>query len=259
MLRRNFLREKLESGETVIGTWSVIPSPILSDVICSSGIDFFIVDFEHGPTSFETAQQIVITCESRFVSPVMRIGGVIPAEILRALEIGVHCLQVPNIENISQVNDLIKFCQYPPVGNKGFSPFTRAGGYSHDNSSALKNVKSSVLFAIHIEGKEAVDNIDQILSVNEIDIIFIGKYDLSKSLGIPGLVDDPRVDELVRYLVEKIVDAGKYPGTIATNKDQLQSAVNLGVRYITFSVDCEVVLAGYKSAVNDFNLLKQSV
>ena len=74
MTNKNYLKEKLINGEPVLGTWSIIPSSITTDIIASVGLDFIIIDSEHGPISFETAQQMAIVCESRGVSPVMRIG-----------------------------------------------------------------------------------------------------------------------------------------------------------------------------------------
>jgi len=253
MLRKNFLKEKLQTGSTVLGTWSVVPSAIATDIIASSGLDFVIIDSEHGPISFETAQNMVVACESRNVSPVMRVGGVISAEILRALEIGVHCVQIPNITTVDEVRNVIAFCKYPPVGNRGFSPFTRAGGYSHENSKEINaTANESTLVAIQIEGRDAIEQIHGILAIKEVDIVFIGLYDLSKSLGILGQVDSPLVLDVMSQLTAKILDAGKYPGTIVTNEKQLERIIGLGMKYITYSVDCEMLLRSYKAVHNDF-------
>ena len=89
MRNKNYLKDKLAAGEPVIGTWSIIPSAISTDVIASTGLDFIIIDSEHGPINFETAQNMVMACESRGVSPVMRVGKIDEADILKALDIGV--------------------------------------------------------------------------------------------------------------------------------------------------------------------------
>ena len=259
MLRNNFLKDKLQAGCTVIGTWSVVPSVIVADIIANSGIDFIIIDSEHGPINFETAQNMVIACESRNVSPVMRVGGVIAAEILRALEIGVHCVQIPNITTVDELKEAVTFCKYPPLGNRGFSPFTRAGGYSHENSKKIHALANeSTLLAIHIEGRDAVEHIDDILAIKELDIVFVGIYDLSKSLGIPGQVDSPQILDVMNELTAKVLDAGKYPGTIVTNEKQLERIIGLGMRYITYSVDCEMLLRSYKTVHNHFKRISNN-
>ena len=253
MLRTNFLKKKLESGKPVLGTWSVIPSPIVADIISSSGIDFLIIDAEHGPISFETAQNMAIACESWDVSPVMRVGGVIGSEILRALDIGVHCIQIPNITSTEELEKALEYCKYPPLGNKGFSPFTRGGGYSHENARKIHDfANDNTLLAIHIEGKNALKNIDEMLTIDEVDIIFIGVYDLSTSLGIPGQVDSPLLRDLLKELTGKILAANKYPGSIVTSQNQLKEYMELGMKYITYSVDCEVLLKEYKNTCKFF-------
>jgi 4-hydroxy-2-oxoheptanedioate aldolase len=257
MLRENFLKEKLDSGRPVIGTVAVLPSTIAMDVIASSGLDFIMIDYEHGPIGFETAQDMAITCESRRVSPVVRVGGVICAEILRALDIGAHCVHIPNITNLNEIKEVIHFSKYPPLGNRGFSPFTRSGGYSHENTPAIMSqANDSTLLAIHIEGREAMANFDALLQVKQIDIIFIGIYDLSKSLGIPGQVDNPQLFESVKEITGKILRAGKYAGTFVTNRKQLEKFIAIGMKYILYSVDCEMLLRSYKEMQNSFEEIK---
>lgn len=255
-VRQNFLKQKLESGSAVIGTWAVIPSPVVSDIIATSGIDFIIIDSEHGPINFETAQQMVIACESRGVSPVMRVGGVVEAEILRALDIGTHCVQIPNVTTHADVERLVKYIKYPPIGNRGFSPFTRAGNYSLENAHTLTTLANeSVLTAINIEGKDAIDNIDEILQSPHLDIIFLGLFDISKSMGMPGEVDSPVVLTCLEKLTNKINQSGKYPGTIVTNVAKMSQFINMGIKYITYSVDCEIMSSSYKTIATNFRSL----
>jgi len=253
MLRDNFLQTKLNRGESVIGTWAVIPSVVTADVIATAGVDFLVVDGEHGPTGFETGQAMVIACESRGVSPVVRVGGLIEADILRALDIGAHCIHVPNVNSVQQARGVVDCAKYPPVGSRGFSPFTRAGGYSASNGARLvAEANDRTLLCIHIEGQDAVAGIESFLSVEGIDIIFVGLYDLSKSMGAPGEVDSPRVMDGLRACVTAILAAGKVPGTIANSPAQLRAMVELGVRYVTYSVDCEMLGRAYRDVVTDF-------
>lgn len=254
MLKTNFLKQKLGSGKAVLGTWCVIPSPGVADVIAASGVDFLIIDSEHGPINFETAQNMVVACESRGVSPVMRLSGVNEGEILKALDIGVHCVQIPNVTSRAEIESVVRMAKYPPSGNRGFSPFTRAGGYSHENARQLTlSGNENTMIAVHIEGKEAIENISEFLAIKELDIIFIGLFDISKSLGIPGQVNDPKVQQILMDLAGRITKAGKYPGTIATDAAQLVRFTGAGVKYLTYSVDCEMLSRSYKKAVSEFS------
>ena len=255
MLKRNFLKEKLESGKAVLGTWSVIPSSVTTDIIASTGLDFLIIDSEHGPISFEAAQDMVITCESRGVSPVMRLGAINEADILKALDIGVHCIQIPNVNNKQDVEKIVQLAKYPPVGLRGFSPFTRAGNYSIKNAKLLtEEANKNTLIAINIEGQEAIEDIDNILKIKELDIIFIGLFDLSKALGIPGDVENPQVLKYLEELTIKINEAGKYSGTITTSKEKITSFLKINVKYIVHLVDCEMLRSAYSDIQQHFNI-----
>ena len=123
MLKKNYLIQKLNDGLPVLGTWIVIPSVESVDIIGSTGLDFVIIDREHGPISFETAQKMCIACESRNISPIMRVGDIEKSFIQNAMDIGVHGIQIPNISNKEDAQNVVKYSKYPPIGDRGFSPF----------------------------------------------------------------------------------------------------------------------------------------
>lgn len=254
MRGKNYLKEKLQTGKPVLGTWCSIPSAVTADIIASSGVDFLIIDAEHGPISFETAQHMVMACEARNVSPVMRVGAVNEADILKALDIGVHCIQVPNIFKKQQVEELVHYSKFPPVGNRGFSPFTRAAGYTKDNAAIhAQTANNNVMVAINVEGKEAIENIEEILEVEGLDILFIGLFDLSKVLGIPGQTSNPKVLNYLEELTKKINDAGKYPGTITTDHAAIDRFIDMGLKYVVHLADTEILYAGYRDAKQVFD------
>jgi len=203
---------------------------------------------EHGPISFETAQKMIMACEVCNVSPVIRVGGVYEDDILKALDIGAHCIQIPNINTKKNVIDTINFAKYPPIGNRGFSPYTRAGGYTKESAKILTNkANENTLIAINVEGEKAIDNIDEILSLDALDIVFIGTFDLSKALGVPGQINHRKVQNRLEELTSKINNAGKVSGTIATDLNDLKKFIDLDIKYITYSVDCDILSYGYRT------------
>lgn len=253
MLKQNFVLEKLRAGKPVLGTWCVIPSIHALDVICSAGLDFVIIDAEHGPISFETAQAMCMACESRAVSPLMRVGGVNAGDILRALDIGVHGVQVPNIESAEQVRQVVKHSKFPPLGERGFSPFVRSGGYALENAQSItETANKNTLLAVNIEGPAAIEELDAILDCQALDVVFVGLFDLSKALGIPGQVSHSRVKKLLRETCDKILRAGKWPGTIATSPQALDEYLDMGIRYLPYLVDCEMLRSAYRQISRHF-------
>jgi len=253
MLHKNYLLDKLNSGQSVLGTWVMMPSALTVDVIASTGIDFVIIDREHGPISFETAQEMAMACESRGVSPIMRVGDIERSFIQNALDVGMHGIQVPNVDTKQNAIDVVKFSKYPPVGDRGFSPFTRAGDYSLRNATKLtQKANSNTAVILNIEGKDAVNNFDEILEVEHADIYFVGLFDLSKALGIPGDVSNPIVIDALAGIIEKANKAGKFVGTIATTKEKMVEFLEMGVKYMVYLVDCEILRAGYEDVVELF-------
>ena len=194
-----------------------------------------------------------MACESRGVSPIMRVGDIERSFIQNALDIGMHGIQVPNVDTKQNAADVVKFSKYPPMGDRGFSPFTRAGDYSIHNATTLtKTANKNTAVILNIEGKDAVRNFDAILAVENADVYFVGLFDLSKALGVPGEVSHPKVIEALGEIINKADAAGKYVGTIATSQEKMQQFLQMGVKYMVYLVDCEILRSGYESIVNSF-------
>jgi len=254
MLNRNYLKEKLDTNKPALGTWCVINSPLVVDIIASSGIDFIIIDAEHGAISFETAQQMVIACESRNVSPIMRVGNLEESMILRALDLGIHGIQLPNISTAADAQKLVGFSKYPPIGIRGFSPFTKAGNYDFRNGKLLPvEANKNVLVIANLEGVEGIQNIEAIAKVEFLDVIFIGLFDLSKSMGIPGDVENLLVINELEKAVKVAHSNNKKIGTIAANYRMLKKFKSIGIDYLTYSVDTGIIKESYIAIVKSFN------
>ena len=249
MIKKNYLKQKLLNGDTTIGTWLSIPSEINTEIISLAGLDFVIIDQEHGPVGFETAQKMAISAELHSTSPILRLGDINKAFFQNALDIGVHGIQIPNVEKKEDAERIIKYSKFPPLGERGLSPFTRAGGYNRNNSDVITSSNNNTLVILNIEGSGALENLDQILEIPEVDIIFVGLYDLSKSLGIPGQVNDMKVLKHLELITKKALDSKKFVGTIATSKDAIKDFINLGMTYLVYSVDCDVLRNSYHEIV----------
>jgi len=253
MVKNNFLKQKLSNNQQTIGTWSLINSSVSSDIISSCGIDFLIIDAEHGNFSYETAQNIVSVCEANNVSPIMRVGSIDRALILRALDIGVHGIQIPCITNEEDIKSFIKFAKYPPVGDRGFSPFTKAGLYDKNNSLIhTERTNDNILLIAGVESIDQIKLLDKIISSGEINVVFIGLYDLSKSMNIPGDIENPKLLEIVSDTVKKCHSHNIKIGSIATSLMMLEKLKSLQLDYITYSVDTGVLKEAYLKIIKKF-------
>ncbi len=253
MLKTNYLKQKLEDGKQVIGTWNIINSPMIIDVIASSGIDFIIIDAEHGAISYETAQVMISICESYNVAPIMRVGEINGSLILRALDIGSHGIQLPNIITSNDAREFVQYAKYPPAGIRGFSPYTKAGLFDVANGRKMPLIANeNTLLVANVEGEEGMDNLENIVNVNGIDVIFIGLFDMSKSLGIAGDVQNPKVIEKLDEAIRIIHNNGKKVGSIASDRDMLKILKNKKIDYLTYSVDTGIIKESYQDMIKSF-------
>lgn len=253
------LKERLKAGDVVFGTWSNIPSASLVNVICLSGIDFIVIDGEHGPVSVETAENLVRAAEVCGVSPIIRIPANRHELVLRALDIGAYGVQVPHVSTKEDAMEVVRSSKYYPLGERGYSPFTRAGKYGSGAAGHAKRSNENTLIALNIEGSEGLKNLERIVNVDGIDVIFIGPYDLSQSLGKPGEVYDPEVIASIRKSANFVRSKGLSCGSFACDLKYLDILIDCGVQYITYMVDSALLLQTYGDIYRKFSEKKKGI
>ncbi len=243
MRKENFLKQKLESGKFALGIFCLIPSPSVTNVIGCAGIDFVVIDAEHGPINMETAEDMIRAAEVEKMSPIIRVTENDPALILRALDIGAHGVQIPQISTKEQAEQAVRYAKYAPLGERGLCPFTRAGDYSMKKAlTHTAEANKNTLVILIVEGVEGIKNLEEILTVEGVDVVFVGPYDLSQSVGKPGKVDDPVVVDAIRKCAQKIRAAGRVAGCFASSLSMLKLIVDCGYQYATYLLDTTILL-----------------
>jgi 2-keto-3-deoxy-L-rhamnonate aldolase RhmA len=241
------IKSSLSSGNPQIGTWISIPSVINVDIISSTPIDFLIFDREHGPTSLETVQEMVIAAKSRGKPSIIRPNSFTESEILNCLDLGPDGIQISNVQTANEVKKIKEFIYYPPLGNRGFSPFNRSNNYSRSKREPFGKVNSHLLLILNVEGKIGIENLEVICSAApKKSVIFIGAYDLSKSLGVPGEVESKIVKKYLTEASKIIKSYSLFPGTIASSEKQLKELIKSGFLYLPYLADTEMLYNSYK-------------
>jgi 4-hydroxy-2-oxoheptanedioate aldolase len=236
MMPAGNLRERLHDGETVVGTFNLVNSPMVAEMAGVAGLDFTILDQEHGPLTAETCVGMCAAAQRAGAAPIVRVRNNTESEIQRALDIGAAGVEIPQIETVDDAEAAVDHSRFDPLGSRGLSPYVRAGGYTGgDDYTERQNAETTVI--VHIEGERGVDNIEDILAVEGIDVLFLGPYDMSQSLGIPGQVRDDRVEDLMAEVCERAAAAGKIVGTYADDPEMAQQWIDAGAQYVAISVD----------------------
>ncbi|MCI5741702.1 MAG: aldolase/citrate lyase family protein [Lachnospiraceae bacterium] len=245
------IKEKLQQGENVLGTWCLLPSADVINVIAKTGLDFVLLDMEHGAMSYETILKMNYAAEAEGVSTIVRVGDRNEVEILKALDTGCKGIIVPHIETKEQCEEAMSYIQFPPEGIRGFSPYTRSGAY-HNYEGYTKEQNRKLLTGIIIEGEEGISNIEEVINHPALDVVYVGTYDISSMLGIAGQVNHPKVLDILKECVEKIHKQGKIPGCMFSSLEEVRLFKEIGMQFMVYSVDSAVIYDGYKKVLEDW-------
>ena len=257
MRESNKLKKLLKDGKSLLGTWLVLPSSSVCNVISAAGFDFAIIDLEHGPMSFNTAEDMLRALETGGCIPLLRVPANKDWLILRGLEIGSRGIVIPQIQTEKDAQSAITSTKYYPEGERGFSPYTRSAGYTSINSDNLADRKNAdILTVLLVEGIEGIKNLDNIIDTSGIDVIYLGTYDLSQSAGYPGQPTHPKVLRFVEKCVQSILKKGISVGCLAETEEQIKQWLKMGIQFIAYCADCSLLFQSSKGAVDHFNNIK---
>jgi len=248
----NRLKELIGKDKTAIGPFMKFTDPAAAEIAGYAGFDFIIVDLEHGPLSIERAQDIIRAAQLVKVTPIIRVSENCPAKILRALDIGAQGVEIPHIVTREDAEKAVQAAKFSPEGERGVCRFVRAAAYSHlDRYQYFKKSNEETMVIAHIEGVEGIANVEDIVQVSGLDILFLGPYDLSQSCKIPGQIDHPLVIKKMQRAVEVARERGLAVGTFVETKEEAQKWIKAGVRYISFSVDVGIYYKACARIVED--------
>jgi 4-hydroxy-2-oxoheptanedioate aldolase len=234
-------RESLAS-RVVLGPFSKSSDPAFVEVMGYAGFDFVVLDLEHGPNTVLSLQNLIRAAQVSGVLPIVRVKDDVPSLIGEVLDVGAGGIQVPKIRSAKDVEEVLRAGRFAPQGMRGVCRFVRAAHYSATDRHQYFAQANDAILVLQLEGTEAIDNLDEILAVRGADIVFVGPYDLSQSLGVPGDVDNPRVVEAMRGMVERCLKSGVTVGTFVDTPENARKWRDAGVRYLSYSVDVGLFL-----------------
>lgn len=254
----NNLKRRLLDGHKVAGLFMKFSSPGLVEIFGKAGFDFVIIDTEHGPLNTETVENLVRAAELTGISPIVRVRRNEPSLISRVLDVGAEGILVPQVTNGDEALRAVKAAKFAPEGERGVCCYVRAASYSHENKfSYFQRANQDNVIIILIEGRQGIESLHQIIQVPGIDVLFIGPYDLSQSMGLPGQVDHPLVLGKMREVVDKARQAGLAVGTFVDNLEAAAMWSGLGVQLIAYSVDAAIIYQASRELVLSINKTMQ--
>lgn len=241
-MNENPLKRKLAGGEPVFGIWRIMPSPMTSEILGLAGFDFQILDMEHGIFDLHTLDASIRACEHAGSSPLVRVPGVSPFVVQSVLDMGAHGVVFPQVTTVDEVRKAVRCTKYAPDGTRGYNPFTRAALYANPASCEGGKLSNSFGFSsVIIENPESLAVLDEILRVPDLDMVYLGVYDMSVSLGCRGDVRDRRVVEFVESTIGRVRRAGKAAGVMVMGETDAARMLRLGANVLVHGVDSHLI------------------
>tara|TARA_B110000438_G_C15809982_1_gene649187 strand:+ start:936 stop:1727 length:792 start_codon:yes stop_codon:yes gene_type:complete len=240
--QRAILKKKLRRRERLFAAWVSYAHPSITETFARAGFDFIAIDMEHSTITVEQAQRIIAACQGEGVPCLPRPVSHSNDWFKPLLESGADGLLVQMVSTPEDVAAIIGHLKYPPVGNRSYG-VNRAQAYGFDFDSYIQSWNDTSSFIIQVESIQAVENIDKLLSFDEIDGVMVGPYDISGSLGVPGQTSHPLVIEASRKVIAACERFGKSCGTQVTDasEESVQALFDLGYTYAILSSDLFVL------------------
>tara|TARA_B100001029_G_C15061753_1_gene459163 strand:- start:2658 stop:3371 length:714 start_codon:yes stop_codon:yes gene_type:complete len=234
-----------------LGTWITLAHPAIAEIFSNAGFDWLTIDMEHSVIDLFDAENLIRTANLSGSIPLVRLPSNDEVIIKRILDAGSAGIIIPQINSEDDLVRAIKATKYAPDGIRG-AGLARAQSYGEDFDGYKLIVDNDMLIIAQIEDKKALENLDSILSVPQLDAIIIGPYDLSASMGKAGQLDDKEVAEAIDKIVQKSIDQGVSCGIhiIEPNTDELNSRIKEGFNFIAYSLDIRMLSHNAKEALD---------
>ena len=245
----NLIKKKFSSNETVINGWLSIPNSFTAETMSKMGWDSITIDMQHGQNDYSTSISMLQAITNNSI-PFVRVPWNEPGIIMKMLDLGVMGIIAPMINSKKECEKFVSYCNYPPLGQRSFGPMRAQLIYGSDYyESANDNIISLAM----IETKEAVENIDEILSVPHLTGVYIGPGDMSSSYGKKPQFDikeDP-VYSNIKMIVKKAKEKGKIAGIHNGTTDYAKEMINIGYQFVTVSSDYRSMTTHAQSILNE--------
>tara|TARA_B100000945_G_scaffold278466_1_gene244265 strand:- start:127 stop:915 length:789 start_codon:yes stop_codon:yes gene_type:complete len=255
-MRKNKLKKIFAEGKAVINGWLQIPNSFSAEVMAHQGWDSLTIDMQHGVVDYPNALQMLQTISSTEVVPMARVNWNEPGQIMKILDAGSYGIICPMVSNRKQAENFVKACLYPPNGHRSFGPIR---GLLYGGADYGKYANEEILKFAMIETKEALDNLDPIMSTPGLNGIYIGPADLSLAIGEEPGFDKPENDKVYNVIM-KILEHAKKNKIVAgihnMKADYAEKMIKKGFQLVTIGSDQRFMSSGAKEIMSKFKNLK---
>ncbi len=243
----NEFRKRVCAGENLVGPIVSLNSPQVAEILSDAGFDWLFIDAEHGAYG-PLAVEALIQAVGNKMPCLVRIPVHEECWIEKMLDVGASGIIAPQVNSVEQAELIVQYAKYPPVGERGVG-IARAQRYGASLTEYLEHANDSLLTVIQIEHIDAVRNVRELAAVEGVDALFVGPYDLSMSMGIPGEVNDSRIQDCIAEVLATCKEFGKVPGIFGVQADVVRSYREQGFSLLGLGVDAMYLSGAVNAAL----------
>lgn len=246
MSESNFA-QRLRAGERVCGTFAFLDDPASVEIMGLAGMDYALIDMEHTALTMSGVVASVRAADAAGIAAVVRVPRLEEKEILRALESGADAIVVPSLHSADEARRLVAACRYPPHGSRGMCRFSRASGFGTKFDTWPEHVQranSDIVTVGLVEDAGGAEEIEDIVA--ELDLVMVGRGDLSTDLGYSGQVDHPEVLAVVDRYERAAKQHDKPMGTLCYSVEDARRWSERGYTFLTYSSDVVILSTAYR-------------
>ena len=249
-MRKNNLKKLIQEGKPVINGWLQIPHSYPAEVMAKQGYDSLTIDMQHGVVDYPNALKMLQAISTTDVVPMARVNWNEPGQIMKILDAGAYGIICPMVSNKKEAESFVQACLYPPKGYRSYGPIR---GLLYGGADYGKHANDEILKFAMIETKEALSNLDEIMSTKGLDGIYIGPADLSLAIGEDPSFDIPESSPVFKVILTILEHAKKnkiIPAIHNMSPEYAEKMINLGFKLVTIGADQRYMAAGAKAAID---------
>ncbi len=246
------LKSRLRSGEVTVGGWITLGSEAVAEIFCDAGFDWVAVDLEHSSTSLAQTERVIRVVDRAGKVPLVRLAGCDAVQIQHVMDAGAHGIIVPRVATRRTLQEAHAAMHYPPRGARGVG-LSRAQGHGARFDEYRAWLDEHALLVAIVEHADAIAQIDELASSEHLDACFVGPYDLSASMGVPGQTTHPDVLAACLEVVEACARHGRAAGIHVVEPDRalLERRIAEGHRFIAYGTDSRMLDATCRAGLRD--------
>lgn len=229
------LRAAMSERGRVVGTWCITAAPAMIEAAGLAGLDFQILDMEHGIFDRASLEACVRACDVAGCAALVRVPSGDLAAVQTALDVGAAGIVMPQVRSADDVAAVVAATRFPPLGERGYHPFTRVASYGADGRAASERPLPFTM--VIVENEAAAAALPDIIGVAGLDAVYLGVYDMSLALGLDGDVTAPAVIDFVEQATAMVQGAGLRVGGMSTTLDGMRALAGTGMDLLVYSVD----------------------